>query len=517
MSNNPVLNLQGIKSLFTKGMNYVKDNFDMTLVESENDLCQYQIQLAEKSKDLNTLMNAIFISNSNKPFITYFKNPKEICTGCELANTKVHFGYASVGWYFIFGIAGNLCFNFSFFRQEIAPPKIVESEKIDPSEAVRWNVSGGFGTIGENPVWYSSKGEWLYLKYTENNYSSFSLIGTSDSGNTVVNFFTDSMLFDITVNFTDTNSLKHNLNIKMKGNTPPLANFPNACQYCFYDIGNFYYSYPTMDIIVKADNLQEQMGESSGWIDHQFIKNTYPNNLTLRALTFLFSNVLENGWLWFAIQDNETRIQYMLTVHYKDTYIKSIKIGEKLEADTINVYREGVPYYKPTNTAYSYKDCEIVLLETIKTSHGDLPSKYSITLPGGKKTILKINTAPNIYENIAIKSYETPAFLYDSSEKNIIGTGLIEANLYISKSDLSKNFIDLAGGNSTDKNQYDIVYNALNRKPTAWHKFLAILILLFPVLLIFLAILFILYKKENRKPRIGIAVCLLLLCYALVY
>jgi hypothetical protein len=487
----------------------------MSLVSNESDLCDYQINLAQKAQDLNTLMNAIFISNSNKPFVSYFKNPKEICTGCELANTKVHFGHGSVGWYFIFGIAGNLCFNFSFYRQEIAPPKIVEEENIDPSEAVRWNVSGGFGTIGANPVWYSSQGEWMYLKYIENSYSSFSLIGSSDTGNTSVNFFTDAMSFNITVNFVDTNQTKHALNMQLKGNTPPLGNYPNSCQYCFYDIGNFYYSYTDMDVIIKADNLPEQSASNSGWVDHQFLKNSYATNLSLRAMSILFKYKQQNGWLWFAVQDKETGIQYMFNVFYDDTY-SDIKLNKKLSIDMINVYREGVVHYKPTNTAYSYKDCEIILLETVNTAYGNLPSKYSITLPGGKKTILKIATAPNIYENIAIKSYETPAYLYDQSEQNIIGTGLIEANLYLSRDTLTKNFISLAGGNSSNADEYNIIYDVLSNKISTYHKFLAVLVLLFPIFILFFAILFTFYKKENIKPRLCISIVLLLLFYGII-
>ena len=514
MTVQPQLNLEDLKKYFIEGINESK-KFSSLFYSSNKKLADYQIALAKKATSLNTFMNTVFIGSINGAWVNMFKAPKPICTGCELENTKIHFGVGSTGWYFLCGTAGNIGFNFNIMRQEVAPPKIVEKYGLEPSETVRWCISGGFGKIGES-TFYNTLSDWVYLKYTQYSESTFKLEGgvptTQLSLSTV-----KPMNFTFNITFVDTTGKKHDLSIMLSANTPPEGNYPNSCQYCQDGIGNFYYSYTNMDVVLTADNEKTQYGKSTGWIDHQLWKSSYTDTTYSQALIYLLgsiSNRLNNGWLWFAIQDTESNAQYMLTHHYKKDY-SEINRGDNLDADMINVYRNGVPHYTPTRTDMASSDMNITLDSTIKISglNIDLPASYNITLPGGKKVVLKICTAPNVYRNMAIASYETPALLYREDGKTVIGSGLIEANMYLSQEILAKRFISLAGGNPENSEEYNTVYNVIQRKKSGWKLFLAFLIVLIPLWVIIALLIFSLRRKEGRRNRLLFSVAVFLIFY----
>jgi hypothetical protein len=228
------------------------------------------------------------------------------------------------------------------------------------------------------------------------------------------------------------------------------------------------------------------------------------------------SNRINNGWLWFAIQDVESNTQYMLTHHYIKNY-SEINKGDNLDTDMVNVYRNGVAYYNPTKVDMDSGDLNIILTETIQVSgvNISLPSSYNITLPGGKKVVLKICTAPNVYLGSAIASYETPALLYSEDGKTVIGSGLIEANMYLEKDVLAKRFISLAGGNPDDRSEYNTVYNAMDSKKSFGKLLLAFIIVFIPLWIIITLIVFVVKEKEpnRRKNRLMLAIALFLIFY----
>lgn len=499
------LSLDQLKDLYKKGMEYARTK-DFLLYSSNTSLCDYQLSLALQAKDLTTFMNAVWIPNPQ--WSNLFNAPKAVKCGTEIQYTGIQFGVGSLEWYFFYGIAGDYCYNLSFFKQEIAPPHIVKSLGIDPSEAVRWNVVGGCGKISDQS-WYNINSEYIYMKYTQPSYSTFTLEGSGE-GITVLLSSVSPMKFNIALTFKDRDTkANHTLNVIMLANSPPSPNFPNACE-CGLGLGTMYYSYTDVSSIISLDSPNTFTGTS--WIDHQLVKPGIVNNWYWRALSTVQNVISKNktaGWLWTSIQDWESGIQYML-VHYfgKKYYIEDVFENTIIPFQLINVYKKGETYSKDE---IDTEDFSCVMTETI----GGLPKKYKIVLPGGKNVMLSIATSPNIY-NTPGMSYECPAILTDSSGKQI-GIGLIEANLYITNEVFAKRLINSAGGDSNNKDNVGIVLTGIEGNQTVFQKFLAFIIVLIPLWIILGALLYVLYGKDSigsdRKHRLIISIIILLVVY----
>jgi hypothetical protein len=500
----PLLDLNGLKALFKKGMDHAKKNYSSVFFDKREDLCDYQVELAMKAPDLTTFMNAVWMNNNT--FASAFWDPHAICNGCELANTGVKFGVGNIGWYFLYGVTSGYVYNITLFRLEVAPPDCVDFER---SEAVRWGVMGGYGKVGG--AWNQLQPEWIYMKYTEPSYSTFTLEG---KGNTMSVSFGSvvPMQFYFDISFTDTKNEKHTIASTLTCNTPPTKNFPGSC-YCFNGAGTFYYSYTDISISFIANNAPPSLG--MGWIDHQLMKSGPLKGWwkqSLQTVTGLLSPKQTSGWLWTSVQDQESGLQYMFTIPLIKYYKGNIKVNKKMVPAAINVYEKGVAHIKPTSTTMNSSDVEIHMLETFSANGVDLPAKYRIVLPGGKVVILKMVSGANVYPN-AVAPSEQPAFLYDSEEKKVIGSGLIEANLYLTSDQLASRMIQQAGGNSKDKNKVKMLSSMISGDQSAGQKVLGVFALLTPLWILLLALLFVLYSKEQRHTRLMLSIVLLMLIY----
>ena len=525
----PVLDPKGIKALFAKGIQHAKDHFPSGLFSRNDALCDYQLSLVNKAQDLTTLMNAIGLPN---PVLqTAFKGPKSIPRGSEIQYNPMQFGIGNVGWYFNYGVAGDTCFVMSVTRNEIAPPCVIEEEKIDPSEAVRWTIGGGFGKVGG--PWYNFPGEAIYMKYSQPTFSTFSLVG---GGTQITNAMfstrqadpslpdTNPMQFTMSINFiSPADNKPHSLSVEMISNAPPVPNVPNSCGGCTNNLGSMYYSFTDMDILLTADSSKEQTGK--GWIDHQLFKKGIPRSLMAQAQASVLNTLLRpisGGWLWFAIQDYESDTQYMLchffiTKFYKD----AIKLNENIPMQLVNVYKKGQTHFSPTRTDMDTSDLEVKMVKTINVNGLDLPAEYNIILPGGKPVIFTLASSPDQYL-VPAAPYENPALLYDAADTGKtkpIGIGIIEANGYFTNDESAQRYIQAAGGDVTDQTALSMISKVLspNTPQTGWQRFAAFLIVLIPLWLIIISLVFVLHSKKDRRNRLMLAVALLLIFYGLTY
>lgn len=501
----PVLDLNAIKSLYTKGVSYAKKKYNSPFFDRDDNMFELQQQLVNQATTITEVMNAIWMPNST--WSTRFKSPKAICDGCELDYTGIQFGTGHIGWYFLYGVAGNITFQVSFFRLEIAPPEVIKNEMIDPSEAVRWIVLGGFGQLGGIGTWYTIPAEWVYLKYTQPTSSTFSLAGTGTNVNVSFSSLIP-MQFDLNLSYSDTNKNPHTLIVHMTAISPPSPNFKNSFS-GGAGLGTFYYSYTNMNITISADNSELQQG--SGWIDHQFLKTGVADTVYVQALQTLASLISKNitgGWLWISIIDNESGLQYMI-VHFFGTkfYADDVKINTRLRLDIINVYKNGVAYFKPTQKGMNYRDCKVVPIQTTLVNGVNLPSKYNIVLPGGKQCILSLAGQPNVYPT-ATAPYENPSILYDLNMKTI-GIGIIEANGYFTNDVYAQR--ELAQAGETGEISLDIVKKSIEKPQSTWQKIFGVLTALLPLWIILLIIFFVLIKKDKRKVRLWIVLCVVLI------
>lgn len=496
--------LQQLKDLYTAGMRYAMDHFSSPFYDKNTDLCNYQIKLANNATDLTMLMNVV--SMSNQTFGSAFDDPKSICTGCELGYTGIQFGVGSIGWYFIYGIAGDYVFNVTLMRCDIAPPQVLNGVK--RSDAVAWNIGGGYGKV--NGPFYSLSNEFIQMEYDETSYSTFTLKGTGDAVNcdfgTIV-----PMQFYLNLTFTDSNAAKHTISVTMNCNTRPLNNYPGACL-CGPGAGTFYYSYTDVDCTFTESGSATVQGKA--WIDHQLMKFGPLNSLYLSALQTAqrtLSPIETSGWLWFSLVDTETGLQYMLFHALKKFYTNAISVNDELSVDMCNVYKEGAAYIYPTAQDMNYKDAKITLLDTFNSNGINLPAKYRIVLPGGKVVIAKIASSPNIYTD-SYASCENPGYLWDSTETSITGICLLEANWYMTNKQVATRLLINSGG-VTDDSSVSLLVKGIENPQTVWQKFLAFAIVLFPLFVLVFILYYVFRKNDDRLRRVAISVVVLLLTY----
>lgn len=497
-ANTPVLDLNAVKALFSQGLEYAKANFSSPFYSVDNTLCDFQNNLVQSGQDIDSVMNGIWMPNIT--FANAFTTPKPICTGCEIQHTNVQFGIGNLGWYFIYGVCGELIFNFSLFRLEMAPSYVVNQNNIDPSEAVRWKICGGFGTTGANAVWYTVQPEWIYMKYTTNSVTTFSMTG---AGNNIGATFESPtpMNFAFTLAYNDTNKVLHNLKITMSANAPPSANAQNSCM-CTNGVGSMYYSYTDMNCTIVADSVALQTGK--GWIDHQLVKSGLYDSVYVQAVSTVVNTFVKNvskGWLWFAIQDYQSDVQYMF-LHFFGTkfYQDDIALNANIPMNLINVYQQGVTSFMPKTSDMDSSRTKVRLVETVYVpSVGlNLPSKYNIVLPSGKSVVLALAGGVNVYPTVQAP-YENPSILYDTNG-NQIGIGLIEANGYFTNDVLATRWLTQLNLENTPEN-LSILQKAITPVQTTWQKVYAFIIAFLPVLFIILSIIFIVYKKDKRMHR----------------
>lgn len=501
----PLLDLDGLKLLFKKGMDHAIKKYSNPFTSKLKDLCDLQLSIVEKAQDVNSFMNMAWITN---PVLqNAFAKPKPVCTGCELQLTPVQFGVGNIGWYFISGIAGQYAYNISIFRAEVAPPEVVN---FDRNEAVRWIVMGGYGLVGGD--WYEISPEWMYLKYTQPTYSTFSLSGS----NSKMNFSFVSaipMQFQLNISYVDTTNTNRSFSSQLVANTPPNANMPNSySNYLGYN--SMYYSYPDLLMNISVDNTPAVSGKA--WIDHQLLGVNLPsfyNKALLTVLTTL-SKPQSRGWLWFSVQDAESGIQYMFTHFFAKTYTEDIVLNQEIKPiNLINVYKEGVPHFTPQETTIAASDTKITMIETIPANGLNMPSKYKIRLPGGKNVILALACkVPNIYP-VPHAPYECPAYLYDESGTKIIGTGLIEANWYFTFEQVASRILMMTGGNPQDVASINTILTGLRIPSSVWQKIMAFFVVLAPLWLLVAMIGFVMYKKENRRVRLLLSIAIFLMFY----
>lgn len=497
------MEIEQIKKLFAKGTQYVKNMPKSVLFSSENKFLDTTLALAERTNNLTTLMSAIWLNLYSSYWETSFKSPESVDSSEILQKTGIQFGYGMQGWYFFYGIAGDITFNLSFFRTEIAPPKVVREFGLEPSEAVGWLIQGGYG---KGDVWHQIPYEYILMKYDQQTSTTFNLEGKGSNISASLSSKTP-MTFEIKVNWVGPTG-PHELEAQLSARSPPSPNYPGVCE-CGFGLGSWYYSYTDLDLVLSTDGI---VGAGRAWVDHQLIKAGIPNSLYIQALQVLTDTKKSPGWLWFAVQDFEDDTQYMFSKHYGDKIYKdAIHKGDEFSPETVNVYKAGKLYWNPKESGMDSSDAKIKVQEMINIPNLqiDLPSRYDMVLPGGKKVFLTIASAPNVYTS-PFAAYETPAILSTPTGK-IIGQGLIEANFYLDNDTLALRYTIAAGGG---ENEYKIISSQVSRKHTSWQKLLALMIVVFPLILLLFAIGFIFYRKDKRKERVMISLATALIIYA---
>lgn len=488
------MELQKLKNLYKKGMHYAIKKSSWWFPPNK-EMCDYQIELAEKAQDLTTLSSVVGFFNHT--FASSFPGPKEICSTCLHKNIPFQFGNGPNGWYFISGVCDNIAYCITLLRVELAAPHIIKKTGLEPSECVLWNVVGGYGDV-DKKEWITIPFTTIQMKYNKTSFSSFQLENlTVNEIIKYVYFSCDSTTkFTFNISFNDKDGNNHNIKSVLIPRGGPLPNAKNSCLRCDYNLGSLYFSFTNPICIASFNNNEKQTG--IGWIDHQTYKAFMPDGLWANLLLTLkrqISGDSKISWTWMYIQDNEDNTQYMISRQFYEDYNKNFVVGYKFTSQICNIYKDGVSYIQDDKCL---KNVMIEVMNVKNINNINYPIEYKITLPNNKKVTTKAVFGANTFINSALQdSYEIPGLLYNENGKNI-GTGFLEINGMYPKEDYINRFIKLAAHG--DQSKKELVKSALYLKQSLSIKLLPWIVIILIVSVIIYSTIY-LYKvvKSNKN------------------
>jgi len=517
-----MLSLDQLKKLHSDGMDYAVKNTSW-FFPAISDLVSFQKQNIQNAKTLNQFMAAVSIAPPS--FVSAFDVPKPLCSNCLLATTNPQYGQGLTGWFFLVGnfyLAGvKMAYNFTFVRVEIAPPGAVKLQ--DRNEAVRWSVIGGYGTGPSD--WHTIPLDYIYMKYNKLSYSTFTLESVdSQPGEWVQSCYfktTQPMTISFSVQFKDAKGANHSVQATQISRVPPMRNAPHALvKFGLPGLASMYWSYTDMDVTAVIDNVNYSGGK--GWMDHQTFKiggvrGPFPGSVTsvpafVTVLNTLFKPKPVN-WTWMFIQDEQTGIQYMLSANLPKGYNdnpSTFKPGFVMKAGSCNVYKDAVPYNKPSMCS----DARIEVSSVQTVDGHPYPLEYKVTLPGGKKVISRAVYGLNLFPNPGGQmSCESIGVVYDETGKNTIGYSVLEINGPLSNDEVNRNKLQYMGLNPADQSALNVLNKGGDPNQPVSRKIVAWLIFLLPIILLILFLIFIFAMKDGRRIRFALSVAIAMIMY----
>jgi len=507
-----MLSLDQLKKLHKDGITYAKKQAGW-FFPPINESIDMQEELVQNAKDLNTFMAAVNITNPT--FASAFNVPEPICDNCLLETTPPQFGQGSFGWYFLVGNFGNMAYNFTFVRNEIAPPGAVTLQ--DRNEAVRWFVCGGYGSSKTD--WVTIPYDYIYMKYTPLTYSTFTLVG--GGGDYIKNCTletTQPMTFTFKLEFNDAKGQPHSVQSVQTSLVPPQKNAPNALtKFGLPGLASLYWSYTDMDVTSVIDSQPYFNGK--GWLDHQTfkvsgVKGLLPNSGGNAAVFYTVLKALVGvppiNWTWMMIQDEESGIQYMIAASLPKGYNdnpSTFKPGLVMKPNGCNINKNAVPQNNPI--VCSDARVKVNVVETV--GGHPYPLEYEITLPGGKVVISRAVYGLNLFlNNPGQVSCESPGILFDRTGKKKIGYSVLEINGPLTNAEVAVNQLKHAGGNPTSQSSLGAVSKAQDNYQPLSRKIVAFIIILLPLILLIIVLIVIFTSKSGRWNRLWFVVALLL-------
>ena len=506
-----MLSLTQLKKLHKEGMNYAKKEAPWFFPPIK-ELIALQEELVQNAKNLNEFMSAVSISPPS--FTAAFNVPKPLCENCLLETTPPQFGQGPLGWYFLVGNFGNMAYNFTFVRTEIAPPGAVKFP--DRNEAVRWSILGGYGTSPED--WVTIPYDFIYMKYQKLTYSTFVLTGSPGQYISHCTLKTvQPMTFSFEINFKDKNGKDHSISAVQVSRVPPQRNAPGAVtRFGLPGLASLYWSYTDMDVPFCVVDEKTYMN-GKGWLDHQTFKlagvmGFLPNSAKSAQVFFTVLKSIMGAkpvnWTWMYIQDEESGIQYMLSAGLPKGYNdnpSSFKAGLVLTPNGCNVYKKAVPHNMPS--ICSDARIEVVKVQTV--GGHPYPLEYKVTLPGGKIVLSKAIYGLNLFMNGPGQiSCESPGVVFDETGQKKIGYSTLEINGPLTKRQAAANMLKNSGANPADQTSLNVLGKGQDQEQPLNRKIVAWILFLLPFILFILYIVLIFVGKKQRWERLGLFVAM---------
>jgi hypothetical protein len=399
------------KALFVEGLDYANKHASFFAAPNK-ELSEFQTLAATTATDMNQFMTAVTLRNG--AWMNSFDAPKSI----KYPSTNFAIGEGHTETYMVVGTFDDFAFLFCPARMEVAPPAVVSKWLDDPSQAVVWNLFGGFGFrtgVRGGGKWTPFPFRWLQGDYTSK--ADGFLLSVREGDMTINCELRDRDWFSFDVKFGTTV-----LSGRVKALGPPLPMSKNGCFSCgTYGLQSKYYQ--RTDCAVNADLQLDtesfRFRNGHGWIDHQSYYvapgRSLARNLMGNSLLILYKQKL--SWLWMYVQDRHTSTQYMI--------VQPINPHKFKEG---NVYKASCNVYNTNRVQFNVKGAKVRVGKTVIDRDFNYPIEYYVTLPSQKQVTLRALYGYGAHPNATrIDSWEMPAVLFDAQEREI-GSGLIELN-----------------------------------------------------------------------------------------
>lgn len=468
-----------LKKLLIEGLKYIRRH-PQTFQRLDLERLSIQIDAIEQTQTIEELGALATLPTENKRKLIHRHELKTINQENPIC---MPFGQGSVGWYLIHGVSTNqknhtyrhCSVVLALFRVELAPPQVVDREKVSSKQAVLWCVSGGLGVYtrhneqftrhneqftrsnqqvsreNHNDEFYTIPWNMMRGKYqcgSKHNAQSFRFQAhTKDSER--VRYFKLSMNRRSEIRFEVNYFTYENRKVMATGH---LWNAKSAR--CLHDsYGGMFWCYPKMNLSVNvklpAQSKLEKFPKGWAWFDHQFSGMLHTSNWLDRL--FLESNSLQK-WMWITLQFSDRQCILYVPIQSSDDIPSDMKeyqvpVAVYFSADHDNKDEEKIVYKKNPPIQLKILDTKSVISKTSGFSMF-YPMKMTLTDEQKQEAYQldfsvfgeSVSYIPNGNMNWAGNG-----MIYDSKSGRFLGLCFLECNQFQMDREIISTTLKLAG------------------------------------------------------------------------
>ncbi|HRE40550.1 MAG TPA: lipocalin-like domain-containing protein [Ignavibacteria bacterium] len=374
--------------------------------------------------------------------------------------SSFQFQQGTFGWFWIYGtfidsLGETSSYMFYLFRIDIFNPELTAEMNLPMGSTTYYFISTG---VGKGDKWEYSPFKVCRGEYEIKNDSNFSFNALDLPEGWKCNFnFNTSKNIEIystwknenTTNDTSINKshTSNGIAVNMSSVRPAFFNGKSGCAPCEGGAGTLYLSYTQLKIngTLTINDSTTSVKNGIGWIDRQWANgnvSTVSLALLNNVMSIFKSTATGLGkYVWTNLHLSDS-LQYMIYNFFP--------LDQTLLPGTI--FQTTMNRYGPDQIIWSLKG-EGEVLDTVVREGIIFPIKYKLTtqdgtfiLDGSKfKNSLSVDITNNFH-------WDGSAIIFDSTGKNQLGTGFLEANQFTDQVEYVKNELSVMGLDTNEAN-----------------------------------------------------------------
>ncbi|HCA43944.1 MAG TPA: hypothetical protein DEP28_11910 [Bacteroidetes bacterium] len=492
------LEFSKLREILPKRLEYIENNSSFLNPYNKDKMELIKSKLSSAT-DEELIMLSAFTPNTDLGMyrLEPLKNPTSVYTSFQ-------FQQGTFGWFWIYGtfvdsLGETASYMFYLFRIDLLNPELSKELNLPMGSTTYYFISTG---VGKGDQWEYSPFKVCRGEYDITNDSVFKFSALDLPEGWTCNFsFNTSKNIEIYSTFRNETKLNDSsksnktsgIAVNMNSVRQPFFNGKEGCAPCEGGAGTLYLSYTQMrtngSLTINDSTTAYKNG--TGWIDRQWA-NGFVSTVSLALLNNTFGMFKSTAtglgkYVWINLHLNDS-LQYMI---YNFFPLDKVLIPGTQFNTTIN-------RYGPDQIIWSLNGTGEVI-DTVVREGIIFPIKYKLSTQDGTFIIdgtkFKNSLSVDITNNF---HWDGSAIIYDSTGKNIMGTGFIEANQFTPQSDYVKNELSIMGLDTNESNL--TLFNESGSKLPVSQGIYSLLILLF-ILGFFIYIIYSFFRKFVFKKR----------------